>query len=201
MLPDALPVISQHAAPGSVEVVAGDRECLAVIKATPPGNADPGTAPADLAALREQADASATYCDFNLIDPHSRVVRRVPTPDFNYRDMLVTVTCPPGPGAFFRRYTFARAGPWDPSLRQMPDYDFWLRLGLQGRFVRIPKVLAGFRIHDASQTFSVTNEARADEPVLIVSRLLDRADLPDDVLRCRSEALSRARLVSAQRLC
>ena len=151
-----------------------------------------------VAALREQADASATYCDFNLIDPHSRVVRRVPTPDFNYRDMLVTVTCPPGPGAFFRRYTFARAGPWDASLRQMPDYDFWLRLGLQGRFVRIPKVLAGFRIHDASQTFSVTNEARADEPVLIVSRLLDRADLPDDVLRCRSEALSRARLVSAQ---
>ena len=59
MLPDALPVISQHAAPGSVEVVAGDRECLAVIKATPPGNVDPGTAPADLAALREQAASGA----------------------------------------------------------------------------------------------------------------------------------------------
>lgn len=151
-----------------------------------------------VAVLRQQADASATYCDFNLIDPQSRVVRRVSTPDFNYRDMLVTVTCPPGPGAFFRRYAFERAGPWDVSLCQMPDYDFWLRLGLQGRFVRIPKVLAEFRIHDASQTFSATHEARANEPVLIVSRLLDRADLPNDVLRCRSEALSRARLVSAQ---
>ena len=150
------------------------------------------------AVFEKHAEASATYCDFNLIDPQSRVIRRVTTPEFNYRDMLVTVTCPPGPGAFFRRAAFDRTGPWDVSLRQMPDYDFWLRLGLQGKFVRIPEVLAGYRVHDASQTFSVTTETRAEEPVRIVSRLLDRADLPKEMMGDRSCALSSALLVSAQ---
>jgi len=151
-----------------------------------------------VAAFERHPEAAATYCDFNLIDPRSRVIRRVTTPEFNYRDMLVTATCPPGPGAFFKRAVFERAGPWDVSLRQMPDYDFWLRLGLHGPFIRIPHVLAGFRVHEASQTFSTTTETRAEEPVRIVSRLLDRADLPNEVSRDRSCALSGALLVSAQ---
>ena len=41
--------------------------------------------------------------DFNLIDASSKTIRRIRKPDFSYRDMLVNVHCPPGPGTFFRR--------------------------------------------------------------------------------------------------
>ena len=153
---------------------------------------------AAVAVFEQHAEASATYCDFNLIDPRSRVIRRVTTPEFNYHDMLVTVTCPPGPGAFFRRAAFERTGPWDVSLRQMPDYDFWLRLGLQGNFVRIPEVLAGFRVHTNSQTYARTTPERAAEPVLIVQGILDRPGLPAELRAVGSEALAYANLVSAQ---
>lgn len=151
-----------------------------------------------VATLAAHPEAVATYCDFKLIDPQSRLVRRVTTPEFSYRDMLVAVSCPAGPGAFFRRAAYARTGPWNPALRQMPDYDFWLRLGLLGPFVRIPKVLAGFRVHEESQTYSRTSPERAAEPVAIVAGVLARPDLPAAIAPVRRVALANAHLVSAQ---
>lgn len=151
-----------------------------------------------VAELAAHLEAVATYCDFNLIDPESRVIRRVETPDFNYCDMLVNVTCPPGPGAFFRRAAYKAAGPWNPTYRQMPDYDFWLRLGLYGSFIRIPRVLAGFRVHETSQTYSRTTPERAAEPVQIIDRILQHPDLPPVLGAHGSGARANAHLVSAQ---
>lgn len=151
-----------------------------------------------IAVLETQDDVVATYCDFTLIDPQSRVVRRVRAPDYDYGDMLGNVNCLPGPGAFFRRSAYEQAGVWDPSLRQMPDYDFWLRLGLCGRFVRIPKVLASFRVHPASMTYGVVSPERAREAVIIVSRLLGRRDLPAPVAALGDTALANAWLSCAQ---
>lgn len=148
--------------------------------------------------LAAHPEAAATYCDFNLIDPESRVVRQVATPDFSYRDMLVHLICPPGPGAFFRRGAYDAAGPWDPAYRQMPDYDFWLRLGLYGSFIRIPRVLAGFRVHEASQTYSRTMPERAAEPVRIIERILQHPDLPPELQLQADLALGNAYLMSAQ---
>jgi len=148
--------------------------------------------------LEQYHDAVLTYCDFNLVDPNSAVIRRVNAPEVSYADMVVRVVCPPGPGAFFRRSAFDAVGPWDASLGQMPDYDYWLRVGLQGRFIRIPEVLAAFRVHDASQTFSPASEKRAEEPVLIISRLFESGQLPSDVAQLKDTALANAGLVSAQ---
>lgn len=151
-----------------------------------------------VAELTAHPQAVATYCDFNLIDPESRIIRRVKTPDFSYRDMLVNVSCPPGPGAFFRRATYDAAGPWNPAYQQMPDYDFWLRLGIYGYFIRIPHVLAGFRVHEASQTYSRTTPERASEPVRIIEQILQHPDLPPELNSQSRYALANARLISAQ---
>jgi glycosyltransferase involved in cell wall biosynthesis len=43
---------------------------------------------------------------------------------------------------------------FDPSLRQLVDYEFILRLGLSKGFVFIPEVLACFRVHGTSQSSS-----------------------------------------------
>lgn len=139
-----------------------------------------------------------TYCDFNLIDPHSRPIRQVKTPDFDFRRMITDVICPPGPGPLFRRSAFEKAGLWDPQYQQMPDYDYWLRLGLQGEFVRIPQVLANFRVHESSQTFSQASEDRAEEPVRIIQAFFKNPAVPADIGGLRAQALSRAYLVSAQ---
>lgn len=159
---------------------------------------EPGAVQAAVNALKAEPDAVAAYCDFKLIDPASNTVRCVRTPDFSYTEMLAEVSCPVGPGALFWRSVYQQAGPWNPAYHQMPDYEFWLRLGLYGRFIRVPQVLAGFRVHEGSQTYSQTTPERAEEPVRIVSGLLATeagAQLDATIAR---RALASSLLVSAQ---
>ena len=159
---------------------------------------EPGAVSIAVAALMATPDVVATYCDFYLIDPQSRRIRTVELPEYSYELMLTQVKCPIGPGAFFRRSAYLQSGPWNPDYRQMPDYDFWLRLGLQGLFLHLPQVLAGFRIHEGSQTYSMATPERAAEPVLIISDLLKESaaiHLGAGLKKC---ALSSANLVSAQ---
>lgn len=137
------------------------------------------------------------YCDYELISSTSQVLRRVFAPEYDYHAMLERAVCPPGPGAFFRREAFEKAGPWNSEYRQMPDYDFWLRMGLTGPFQRIPEPLAYFRIHEGSQTFTPASVARSEEALRIIDALYQRTDLPADVATSKTEALSNARLIAA----
>lgn len=143
-------------------------------------------------------DIVLTYCDFNLIDSVSKIIRRVSAPEFDYFDMFTKYICHPGPGVFMTRSAFQKAGPWDSSLRQMPDYDFWLRLGLVGGFKRVPEVLASFRVHEESQTHAKADEHKADEPVNIIQRFIETQALPTEIKKYSNLALSNAYLTSAQ---
>ncbi len=157
----------------------------------------PNAASTSVNGFLNNPDAVLTYSDFSLIDPDSSTIRRVRTPKFDYREMLAKFICPPGPRAFFRRADFESAGRWDSSLKQTMDYDLWLRLGLQGRFLRIPEVLAGYRVHEASQTFAA-HGMRAEEPVLVIKRFFETHSLSHDLIDVRNQALSSACLYSFQ---
>jgi len=158
----------------------------------------PGCVSAAVEALQASPEIVLTYCDFELIDPHSRVIRTVRAREFDYREMVVSLTCAPGPGVFFRRAAFQRAGGWDTALRQMPDYDYWLRLGLTGAFKRIPRTLAAFRVHEGSATFAATPPEQADEPVRILRKYFGLTGVPAAIRQHEAQAISNALLVSAQ---
>ncbi len=159
---------------------------------------DPRAVSTSLKYLKD--DVVLTYCDFNLIDPSSKLIRRVTAPDFNYRDMFSRLICHPGPGVFMTRRAFEAAGSWNTAYRQMPDYDFWLRLGLQGRFIRVPEVLASFRVHEESLTFAQADERRAMEPVRIISNFIETHTLPRELIPLREQALGNAWIITAQLL-
>jgi glycosyltransferase involved in cell wall biosynthesis len=151
-----------------------------------------------VAALMTKPKIVAAYCDFELIDKDSLSVRLVKARDFDARDLVFKFICQPGPGAFFRRDAYLLAGPWDSKLRQNPDLDFWLRLSLLGDFLRIPKVLAGFRVHEGSATYQSTDLGRADEPVLIAARFTSLPDLPEWICKKIRHVLAAGYLSSAQ---
>ncbi len=151
-----------------------------------------------VAFLESNPTIVATYCDFDLLDPDNHQIRKVETQDFSYKTMLCEVSCPIGPGAFFRKEVYLQSGPWNSAYRQMPDFDFWLRIGLYGQIARIPKRLAGFRVHENSQTFSHTSVERASEPVSIIASIFNDPAanwVPDN---WRRKALANAHLISAQ---
>lgn len=59
----------------------------------------------------------------------------------------------PQPGSAWNQAAWEVAGPLDPSLHFMMDFDLWLRFVREGvASRRLPKVLAGFRVHGASKS-------------------------------------------------
>jgi glycosyltransferase involved in cell wall biosynthesis len=158
----------------------------------------PGAVTASVEKLTAHPEIVLTYSDFNIVDPNSRVLRQVSAPDFSYWDLAVTIVCQPGPGVFFRRDAFKRAGFWNETLRQVPDYEYWLRLGLEGPFARIPSVLAAYRVHDRSQSFAPVSPSRADEVVDVISAHFRAGRLPPEIAQAESRALSNAHIVSAR---
>ena len=120
-------------------------------------------------ALTARPDASVAYCDFTLIDAEGQRFRTVNTEEFDEVRLCVDLVCQPGPGALFRREVFDRMGGWAGYLRQVPDFEFWLRASKFGPFVRVPEVLAHYRIHDGSASFRPTTVERSMEIVGVMS--------------------------------
>ena len=158
----------------------------------------PGAVRQAVECLERHPDAVLCYCDFLVVGPASRVIRRVAAPEYDYRDMAVRFVCAPGPGAFLRRSAFERAGPWNERLRQVPDYELWLRLGAEGRFCRIPQVLAAYRAHDRSQSYAPVSPERAAEPLQVIEEYFRPGRAPRELLGARNEALSNAGILAAR---
>jgi len=148
--------------------------------------------------LLQHPDIVMTYGDFDLIDPTSRFIRRVRAPEYDYRSLAVDLVCAPGPGVFLRRAAFEAAGPWNMHLRQIPDFEYWLRLGLQGPFRHIPTVLASYRVHEESPSFAPVSGERSEEPVEALSMFYASAALPAEIAAERSHALSNAHVLTAR---
>ena len=128
----------------------------------------PGAVSCLVAALQSSDEAVVAYCDFDLIDASSRYLRTVYAEDFNLYRLAVDLICQPGPGALFRRSAFDRSGGWRTHLQQVPDFDLWLRIANYGSFVRVPHVLAKYRVHASSASFRPISAARSMEVVHVV---------------------------------
>lgn len=158
----------------------------------------PQAASAAVAELRAHPECVLAYPDYDLIDPRSRFIRRVRTPEFERRSLAVDLVCAPGPGAFLRRDAYERAGPWNERLRQIPDFELWMRLAGEGPFRRIPRSLAAYRVHDASQSFASVSPERAAEPVEVVRAYFASGGAPRELRGAAHEALGNAQLLAAR---
>lgn len=158
----------------------------------------PNAVSTSVRALIAHSEFVMVYGDFDLIDPSSRFIRTVRAPEYHYRKLAVDLVCLPGPGAFFRRSAFEAAGPWNVSLRQIPDFEYWLRLGLQGPFLHVPEVLASYRVHDDSASFAPVSSARAEEPAAAISAFFASTSLPASIAIDRLHAVSNAHILSAR---
>jgi glycosyltransferase involved in cell wall biosynthesis len=148
--------------------------------------------------LRQHREAVLAYCDFQLIDAASRPIRRVVTGEFDRDRMVTDLICYPGPGAFFRASAYREAGPWNESIKQNADLEYWLRLSRLGTFVRIPEVLANYRVHERSQSFSKSDAERADEPVRVMQEYFAACDAASPDFPLAPQSLSTAHLLSAR---
>ena len=148
--------------------------------------------------LQANDDCILVYGDYELVGADSRPIRRVEAPEFDYGAMVADIVVQPGPGVFFRRDGFEKIGGWNCALRQIPDYEYWLRLGLLGRFMRIPEPLALYRVHEESQSFIEPSIERADECITVIRDYFENNALPNEIRTLECYAKSSAYLIAAR---
>jgi glycosyltransferase involved in cell wall biosynthesis len=146
-------------------------------------------------ALTKVDGAVVAYSDYHWIDDDDQPEVLVNTLDFDSVTALRMQDCAIGPGALVRRSAIDEVGGWNPEYRYCPDLEFWIRLGLVGKFVHVRRALTGLRRHEGALS-SHRNLRMADERIMLVRRLYARDDLPQEVLEIRDEAF-RAAFVQA----
>ena len=104
-----------------------------------------------LAFFTEHPEVEVIYGEANHIDENDEILERYYTEDWNYERLkVICFLCQPS--VFFRRRLMERFGLLDTSLRYCMDYEYWLRLGKEIKFFRIPQTLAGSRMYRDNKT-------------------------------------------------
>jgi GT2 family glycosyltransferase len=132
--------------------------------------------------LAREAPAEMVYGDVILIDETSAHIRVRKAQHFHTYDVLVRAVNPaPQPGFLMRRSVFERVGPLDEALHFAMDFDYWVRMALEGvrpRYIR--QSLAGFRQHPASKT-STQHLTRIRDRYRIAEKVVNHPHLPPDI--------------------
>jgi glycosyltransferase involved in cell wall biosynthesis len=149
-----------------------------------------------LVSILEDSEAIAVvYPNCHLIDPDSRVIKRNVSRDFDYDDLVIAQNCYIGPGALFRKSIIEELGGWQPDLKLAPDREFWMRVGLRGKFKMVDEPLAGYRMHANSISYYETNPRIATEYFRVLDSYFARNDVPAHLVARRSEAYANAKLI------
>ncbi|HPA80820.1 MAG TPA: glycosyltransferase [Thermoanaerobaculales bacterium] len=170
-------------------------ELIAVVNSDDPVR--PGFLSAMVAALAAHPEAVVAYPDWELIDRDSRVVEVRHAPEHDFERMVAANWCYIGPGAVFRRRLVERIGGRDPSYRQVGDLDFWLRAGLHGPFVHVPRALATWRSHPGSTSVADVSDEKVAEYVRVMERFFEQPGMGPELLRLRPQALAMAHHIAA----
>jgi len=118
--------------------------------------------------LEASAGVGVSYCDFDIINERGVYVKALVTEEYAKDRLILDLVCQPGVGAVFRKDLLDIVGGWSTSLRQVPDFDFWLRMADYASFKRVDKVLGAYRVHGGSASFGKMTVERANEIVRVM---------------------------------
>jgi glycosyltransferase involved in cell wall biosynthesis len=148
--------------------------------------------------LEASPDLACVFPDANLIDAGSRVVKRNVCRAFDYAQLLVRQECYIGPGALFRTDLARQIGGWRLDLKLAPDREFWLRLCKLGEIQFVDQVLAGYRLHGKSISYSGVSESVSREYLNVLDAHFSNMSKEEPMLARRDEAYGFANFLIAR---
>jgi len=104
-----------------------------------------------LTFFSNRPDVYVVYGEANHIDENDNVLERYYTEPWDYERLKkICFLCQPA--VFFRRRVTERFGMLDTSLRYCMDYEYWLRMGANIKFIYLKQTLAGSRMYRDNKT-------------------------------------------------
>lgn len=119
--------------------------------------------------LEKNPAVVVSYPDWTMIDGHGQVIRQIKTEDFKIETLVGEFECLPGPGAFVRRRAIEDNLLRDPRYPLVSDYECWLRLCLEGPFIRIPEFLGFWRLHGENLSLTSRGSRWGNQAILVAS--------------------------------
>ena len=144
-----------------------------------------------VAALESDPGAVVAYPAYQVVSDRGTVLDSVLPIEYSPDAAIRLHATVIGPGALIRRSALEPAGAWDTSLRWIPDLILWMTLGLRGRAIRVPEVLAYWTRHKASATLQLGAE-HALEHIRAAQIGLTLPGMPAQPPGARAEALKNA---------
>jgi glycosyltransferase involved in cell wall biosynthesis len=138
----------------------------------------PGAIRAAAEFLNGHGDVALVYGDVELIDENSDVTGRDILTPFDLRRYLGRFTYIPQPCAFFRARAAASVGGWRQEVSYAADADFWLRIAVRHKVVKLDRLLARYRYHPDQRDTQRAQIARDWEKAvrdLLAANALDRS--------------------------
>lgn len=134
------------------------------------------------------------YPDWDVIDDQGKVTRHVKTREYNFPWMVAHQSCIPSVGSIFRSSVLQWVGYRNESYRWLGDYEYWLRIGLAGQMMRVPKTLAKWRNH-SGQASKAKSDLRAQEHIRVYEEFFEKG-LPRNVRSVEATAKAWSYLIS-----
>jgi glycosyltransferase involved in cell wall biosynthesis len=139
--------------------------------------------------LHSDREVIVVYPDWLMINEYSSVISKIKTDDYSENLLIGQFKCIPGPGAIFRTEIALSVGGRSNKYKFVSDYEFWLKLSQQGRFVRIPKYLAQWRNHQDSTSIKSKGYLMAKERISLMENFTREYKLSTEITK---SALSHA---------
>lgn len=115
----------------------------------------------------ETVQLVGTGCEIVDVLTGMRCVRRQPTSDRDIRRTLLSWNPFVHSSVVFRRDVAIACGGYDEALRHDEDYDLWLRLGLRGLLLNLPRVCVRYCISTSVSSWSRRRTAWWEQLLLI----------------------------------
>jgi len=104
--------------------------------------------------LESHAHVICAYPDNELVDATGKIIKKNVCRKFFYKSSFLSLECPIGVGALFRKSILKKTNGWNERNMLLPDLDFWLSISQYGKFFFVKEVLAAYRFHKNSGIYN-----------------------------------------------
>ena len=111
----------------------------------------PAAISAAVEAFAQDPELSLVYGDVEYMDSESRITGGTSLPPFALEEYVGKLSYIPQPAAFFKAGAARAVGPWRADISYAADAEFFLRIAMQGKVVKLDRVLARYRYHEAQR--------------------------------------------------